>query len=304
MFSLSVYGATLDNNPDIRDINIGTAWSENTVLTSFYSPISDFFFSPSWSGGGDGILEAFTVIAFQIKNIVMIIAVIFLGIAIIRLLFSDNSEESVKKWRWSIIWVSVGIMLMQFVFHLWRTLFIEDAGTRIDSRFWWTVWIHIFSPIVDILLLFASFGFLAMVLYAFYTIVWWAWDEEKLKKWKKTIIYGLVGFFLMRIPEPIIRALYGSPNCRTETIFTLWSCEIANQDISGAIGIIGRIILYINSFLMLVCVIFIIYAGWLILISWWDEEKLKKAKSIILYVFIGFIVLVASHAIFRFFVLQ
>jgi hypothetical protein len=55
---------------------------------------------------------------------------------------------------------------------------------------------------------------------------------------------------------------------------------------------------------MLVCVILIIYAGWLVLISAGDEEKLKKAKSTILYVFIGFIVLVASHAIFRFFILQ
>ncbi|MFZ2255694.1 MAG: hypothetical protein WAW59_02930 [Patescibacteria group bacterium] len=55
---------------------------------------------------------------------------------------------------------------------------------------------------------------------------------------------------------------------------------------------------------MLVCVILVIYAGWLVLISGGDEEKLKKAKSTILYVFIGFIVLIASHTIFRFFILQ
>jgi flagellar basal body-associated protein FliL len=35
-----------------------------------------------------------------------------------------------------------------------------------------------------------------------------------------------------------------------------------------------------------------------------DEEKLKKAKNTILYIVLGFIVLVASHAIFRFFILK
>ena len=34
------------------------------------------------------------------------------------------------------------------------------------------------------------------------------------------------------------------------------------------------------------------------------EEKLKKAKSTVLYIILGFIVLVASHAIFRFFILK
>ena len=40
------------------------------------------------------------------------------------------------------------------------------------------------------------------------------------------------------------------------------------------------------------------------LISGGEEEKLKKAKNIILYIVIGFVILVASHAIFRFFILK
>jgi len=48
----------------------------------------------------------------------------------------------------------------------------------------------------------------------------------------------------------------------------------------------------------------IVYAGWLVFISGGEEEKLKKAKSTILYIALGFILLVASHAIFRFFILK
>ena len=108
----------------------------------------------------------------------------------------------------------------------------------------------------------------------------------------------------MKLPQVLINSLYGTPNCRESNILTIGSCELANQDITGVVGIIGKIITYVNGFLMLACVLLVIYAGWLVLISAGDEEKLKKAKSTILYVFIGFIVLVASHAIFRFFILQ
>lgn len=69
-------------------------------------------------------------------------------------------------------------------------------------------------------------------------------------------------------------------------------------------SIIGKIINYINGFLFLICVLLIIYAGWLVLISAGDEEKMKKAKNIIIYVFVGFVILVASHALFRFFILR
>ena len=48
----------------------------------------------------------------------------------------------------------------------------------------------------------------------------------------------------------------------------------------------------------------ILYAGWLVFISGGEEEKLKKAKKIVLYVALGIILLVASQAIFRFFFLR
>ena len=41
---------------------------------------------------------------------------------------------------------------------------------------------QIFAPIVGVLQMLASFAFLAMVIYAFFTIVTGAGDEEKMKK--------------------------------------------------------------------------------------------------------------------------
>jgi hypothetical protein len=145
-----------------------------------------------------------------------------------------------------------------------------------------------------------------MACWAFFMLVT-AWgDEEKAKKAKNTIIYAIIGFLLIRIPYAIVKAFYGRPGCENSSwgFITLGTCDIKNVDLSAGIGIVGKIITYFNTFLSVICVILVIYAGWLLLISGWDEEKLKKAKNIILYIVIGFLILIASHAIFRFFILK
>ncbi len=71
---------------------------------------------------------------------------------------------------------------MQIAYSIWRTLYFDENFARIDGRLGWMTWINVFEPIVNILLLLASFGFIAMAIYAFYTIITGAGDEEKLKK--------------------------------------------------------------------------------------------------------------------------
>ena len=79
---------------------------------------------------------------------------------------------------------------------------------------------------------------------------------------------------------------------------------MGNKNLSEGVNIVGKILTYINGFLALFAVVMILYAGWLVFLSGGDEEKLKKAKKIILYVALGIILLVASQAIFRFFFLR
>ncbi len=111
----------------MRNISVGASTNENSQLAEFIGPISEFFYTPG-ATGQDGVIGAFIVIAFQIKNVMIILAVIFLVLAVIKLLFSPNDEENVKKWRNSIIWVSVGIFVMQIAFSVWSALILKDAA--------------------------------------------------------------------------------------------------------------------------------------------------------------------------------
>lgn len=296
-----------DKDLSLRDIEIGNKWANNDVLESFLdaSFIREFFFAPGAQSGGQWIMNLFVNIAFGIKNFFITISVIFLIIGVIKLLFSGWDEESVKKWRSNIIWVSVGIIVMQIVFSAWNVLIIKDP-TPIGSRFAYQIYTSILVPMISLIQMLASFGFIAMSIYAFYIMVTGSGDEEKMKKWKNTVIYGLIGFALIKLPKEFISAIYGSPDCKDQAsgFVLIGDCVIKNQNLVGTIGIFARIVNFLNGFLALICVLLVIYAGWLVFMSWGDEEKLKKAKNIVLYIIIGLILLVASHSIFRFFLMK
>lgn len=113
---------------------------------------------------------------------------------------------------------------------------------------------------------------------------------------------------LIQLPQKIVSALYGRiPHCAQDRTSTnIWSyatnpCSLdTGVNTSEALGLVGKIFTTFNTFLTLICVILGIYAGFLILTSRGDESKVTKAKKIFIYIVIGFIILIASHAIFVF----
>lgn len=272
-----------------------------------------YFIRGDGSDGWAQIKNTFEAIAYGIKNFVILLAVIFLIVGVIKLLFSDASDAEVKKWKNNLFWTAIGIFFMQISYSIWRTGILSEQDIEwknpINAVFSWNFWHNIVEPIIALIQFFASFAFLAMMFYAFYIIVTGGWDEEKLNSWKKTLAYGLIGFLMIQVPNSLVSMIYsGVPRCSEWS--SLWSYASQNctkwpdTDLGKTIEFTAEFFKYFNGFLTLLCVLMAIYAGWLLLISKWDEDKRKKAKNIIVYIAIGLVLLVASHAIFRFFLMQ
>ncbi len=305
IFSPSVW-ALDDATLNVRGWVVNNSGKGNDTLEQFVGPLLASFIRPG-NGGGEGITDLVVVIAYNVKNFFIFIALVFLLVWVMKLLLSDASEEKVKVWRQNILWVSLGILLMQVAYTVWTTLILGDVTEVIGSGLGGKLWRNIFSPFVQVLQMLAAFGFIAMSILAFYTMVTGGGDEEKFKKWKNTLIYSIIWFILIRIPETLIRLVYGQPDCKNVGPFnlvTIGDCAIKDPNVQASLGIFGNFVNYLNGFLALLSVILIIYAGWLVLISAGDEEKLKKAKGTIIYIALGLILLVGSHAIFRFFILK
>ena len=258
----------LDVNQEVRQ-----GYTDQTVVNRFADSFTHDVFFTTNTGGTEGIIGIFVQIAFQVKNFFIVIAVIFLIIGVLKLLFADGSDDSVQKWKQNIIWTSAGIFFMQIAFSIWNTLLITDNTTTLGAVLSWQFWNAVLAPVVSLMQFMAAFLFLGMMIYAFYMIVTGGGDDEKVKKGKRLVIYALAGFLLVRLPYTIVSLIYGGlPECNMAQS-NLWSiaadpCSSSGSvDLSGMVGLVATIIKWLNGFLTILCIILVIYAGWLVLIS-------------------------------------
>ncbi len=280
---------------DTGDAKLGVERSDG-YIESFKSGLWGFFFEGNVTGE-EGAKYLMITIARDLKNVVTLLAIVFLFIMVIKIMFSDGSEEDVKKWRWGIISASLGIVLMQVAYAVVSFLFER----KVDGKTAYDFLEKIIYPFVHMLELLASFAFLAMAFYAFFLIIT-AWGaDDKAKKGKQTILFAIIGFMLIKVPRVLVESIYGKAECESG-LFGI--CKITAPNPSATVQIMTTLINYFNGFIGIITVILIIYAGFLVLTGGWDDEKLKKAKSIIAYAIIGIFLLVVSYILFNFFVLK
>lgn len=280
-------------NDNIRITNENSGKSmNNDAFEEMWS--SNFFYV--WKTWEKWIKFFLLNIARDLRVIVFAFVLLIWVIMVIKLIFAENTEEEQKKLKTWILWTSIWIMIMQIAFSVYKVLFDRNIWAFLAKSFT----ARIIEPFIDMLMLFVSFAFIAIWIYAFYKIVTAGWDEEKVKKWKKSIIQAIIWFIVIKFADVIVRNTY-NPDCWSWWIIIYWWTNIC-ENITDNAKIITVLINWVNSFIALVIVIMIIYAWFLVMTWWWDEEKNKKAKNIILYVWIWLLILFASYAIMTFFI--
>ncbi|MCH8518900.1 hypothetical protein LAT59_04020, partial [Candidatus Gracilibacteria bacterium] len=117
--------------------------------------------------GEQGIVNTLLLFARDLKNLFYIIATIFFLVIILRLIFSSNTEEELGKFKKGLIWITIGIIVMQIAFVFTTLLFDRGVSTSVAVMFFDNlVW-----PLVTLLQTLASFFFIAIAIYAFYRLV-------------------------------------------------------------------------------------------------------------------------------------
>jgi len=239
-------------------------------------------------------------IAKDMKTLIFIFASLFLAIMVLILLIGDKPEEQQEKLKNGIIWVSLGIMMMQIAFIVHDVFFNKN----IDRLLGETAKEIILEPILQMLMFFASFVFVAMGVWSFYLLVTASGDEDKVTKGKMIIVQAVIGFVVIKFSQVLVKNTFDP--C-TETYLWFLRNDQAHKmcnDITKNAGIITTIITWVNGFIALVIVLMILYAGFLIILKKWDEDAYKKAKSILLYSWVGVIILFGSYIILNFFIGQ
>jgi len=119
-------GVVSADDLNLRDDPKGGAGERNERLSDFGSMFSNWFFQGAKTGE-EGMQSLLFRIAQDIKNVFILIAVIYLIVTSIKLIFSSGKEEEMKTAIQSILWTVIGIMVMQSAYTMITILFNQGA---------------------------------------------------------------------------------------------------------------------------------------------------------------------------------
>lgn len=266
---------------------------ENDTDNDHLEQINNPNFVEPTSQWAAGVKDFIIAVAKDVKNLFYILSTIFFLIISVRFFFSGNSEEWFTKFKKWVLWITLWLVLMQVAYSFAVTVFDKSTWSFISS-----IVQNIFIPIVNILSLCASIFFVIIAIYAFIRIVSSNWEKENVKKWINAIVYAIIWLLLVKFATKIITLILGNYD-----VSSSWMVQFKNAWwLSWLVEMFLNIINWVNSFVAIVTIIMIMYAWMLIILSDWDEEKLKKWRTIIIYAFIWIFILVASYWILTFFI--
>lgn len=300
-----VYAEIVIGNTNSNNLNIGNYSSEgnqvknNLKLKRFGNDPSFIQVSGTWERG---LYYTLVRIARDLKNFFFAIATVFYLIIVLRLILTSNTDEELGNFKKWIIWITIWIIIMQLAYSLTLILFDKTIGEQLAFNLIDTV----INPILSLLETLASIFFLAMAVYTFYRLITANGAEDKIKGAKMTILYSIIWFIVIRFSRLIVESVYGRLNCENDIggfITVNGGRCLTEADINGWVSIIVTIINWANSFIWIVVVLMIMYAGFQVLISGGDEERLKKWKQTMIYIAIGLVLLVMNYLILTFFLL-
>ncbi len=233
-------------------------------------------------------------IAKDVKNIFYAVAIIYFLIITIKLLFSSNSEEWFEKYKKWLIWITLWIIVMQISYSFVVTIFDKWPSDWFTSN----LIENIFIPLIKLLETLASIFFMLIAIFSFIRLLSANWDKEKIKKWIDSIIYATIWVFLVIFSSRIVTSIY-------------WKYKIESSGLSSIekessfwsfTSMFVNFINWMNWFVVIITLIMIMYAWVNIIFANWDEEKLKKGRTTIVYAFIWIFILVVSYLILTFFI--
>ena len=287
-----------------ENLNTGNSSWENSIQNNRLGSLwwHDKSFEV-WVGWDKWIYYSLVKVAKDVKNVLFIAAWVYLIILVLKVLYSDNSEEESANFKKWIIWISIGLIITQSAYWFVNVMFDQSINQKLATD----VVGKVLLPLLDLLQTIVSFFFIWIAIYTFYKMVTANGDEEKVKTAKTSIVHAIVWFIAIKISKLLVISTYWKVNCSMTSIWEVISVD-STQDCMGKANLsdfastVVTLINWMNSFIWIIVVIMIIYTWAKVLLSAWDEEVLKKAKTSIIFILIWITILVANYLILTFFI--
>ncbi len=268
--------------------------------------------TPDMNATGQDIIVQ--VIETGLRYAKILISIIAIGIIIfmgVRLVIGSGNEETVKKSTNGLLYALVAFAIVSLSHDLGRVVgFFNDGqstfsdkinsnggiigdATQIVKR------IDIFDTQVELVIMFVKYmiGSLAvgMVVINGVKLVTGGGEEENIKKARNGIFAAVGGLILMTVANTFITNVFYK--VEKSTYSAIGSGVLPQTDLTAGIGEIVGITNFIVSFVGPVLVLVIIIAGILYLTAGGEEEKMNKAKRLLIAGVLGLVVIYGAFAL-------
>lgn len=295
----------------IKILTIILLFISSLILSKTYATYVDFWNVQWWAkieqhsnyisnywNINDSIANLWLNILTFVKYIVSALLILYLVYAWIQMIISMwNDEEklssSKRQLRYTIVWI-IFINMPWIIYwildtkktdiswnqtwYTWSSSVGQNMYSVFIETYWFKTalnwWIILFIET----LLFSVAVFIIML--EWIKLITARWREEQISEAKNKIVWAIIGLIFIGFIEA-------------------WQAFVYNWVVSDWANLFLTIEKLTLFFAWPIAIFFLTLAWWYYITSAWDEEKVKKAKNIIIYTLIGSIILLAAHTFLK-----
>lgn len=228
-----------------------------------------------------------------LKIIIWWLLVIYLVYAWTMMIMSMwDDENSLSESKRSIWYAIVGLLFINIPWTLYNSFSNKRTTDDVTSNFWDSLTIYqrnifmnsdIFWSTLWNLITFLQIFIVAvaifMIVYAWIQMIIASWEEDKIKSAKDKILWSIAWLLFIWIMEVWRNVVFK------------WDFKWQWQELFATLANLALF------FAWPIAIFFLSLAWYYYITSWWDEEKVKKAKNIVLNTLIAVLILIWTYTL-------
>lgn len=248
------------------------------------------------------IRDTIRAVAKVMRNLIGGLAIIWIIISGIRMIFAQGEESVITDQKRSITYAVVGLVAILLIERMIDILYAPSAilitsldapaqllSTNVEAAFS----AEIYGLINFIKAVIASIAILFIIINGLKSITA-AGEEEQIKKQKKSVMWIIIGLVLLAVDRVIVDNIFRIPTQQTDPELV---DQIQASNVTSIINMVGTIIQFSLGFVGLIALGALIYGAGMMVANYGNDEMVQKAKKIVTSSIVGIIIIISAYTI-------
>jgi TRAP-type C4-dicarboxylate transport system permease small subunit len=241
---------------------------------------------------GESQLQAVILaVAKVFRNLMGSIAVIFIVVSGILMVFAQGDEAKISEQKRSITYAIIGLAVILIIERLISAIYGVPGGENLvlTKETASQVDFELYGLISYIKAIIGSVAIFMIVLSGIRTVTSQG-EEEQVTTQRKAILWTIVGLGIILVNQVVVENIFIKPIREN-------AGQIQKTNVDTILGAFGKVTQFILGFVGLVAFAALIYGGASMVANFGNEEAVAKAKKIIMNAIIGIIIILSAFAI-------